>query len=399
VLAFLVDAWMVARDDLRWWPVTRHPPPAFSVGRPLPVTYRWQNPATRRVIMRVREEIPALLEGPAERSLVLPARGSLTESVSVIPIRRGRAAAGRLHLRVLGPLGLCWRQGRRELPWPVLVYPNLREAALRALPSATQRRREAGFRNLRRIGEGRMFESLREWVPGDDTRAIDWKATGRRGKLIARQYEVERRQQVMIVVDAGRMLTALVGGRARLEYAVDAALELAHAASAHDDNVGLLVFADEILSYLPPTRGRRALRLVLDALAGVEGRLVEPDYPRAFGFLAATNRKRALTVLFTDLIDRTASEALLAQAATLRPRHLPLAVTLRDPSLERLASRRPETQPEAFERAAAEELLAARAAALAELRGHGVLVLDVPPEGAARAVVQQYEQLKRRALV
>jgi uncharacterized protein (DUF58 family) len=400
VLGFVLDAGLVAREDLATWPVRREAPPAFSVGRPLPVGYRWQNPASRRVVLRVREEVPLLLRAAAEeRTMVLPPRGSLAETVVMTPVRRGKGTAGRLHLRVLGPLGLCWRQGRRELPWPVSVYPDLKGATLRALPSQAQRRREAGFRNLRRIGEGRMFESLKEWVPGEDTRSIDWKATGRRGKLMVRQYEVERRQPVVIVVDAGRMLTAEIDGRPRLEYAIEGALELAHAAAAHDDNVGLLVFADRILASVPPTRGRRALRLVMDALAGVEGRLVEPDYPGAFGFLAARNRKRALTVCFTDLIDRTASEALLAQAASLRPRHLPLVVTLRDPSLERLAAARPATLASAFERAAAEELLMARSAALAELRAGGVLVVDVSPDQAARAAVQQYERLKRRAMV
>jgi uncharacterized protein (DUF58 family) len=400
VLAFLVDAQLVARHDLSSWPVVRDPPPAFSVGRTMPVSYRWNNPADRPIILEVREQYPSQLAFPDQARVIrLPARGSFLETLNVDPRRRGKSVAGRLFLRIAGPLGLCLRQGLRELPWKVTVYPDIQRAALRALPSQAQRRREAGFRNLRRIGEGRMFESLKEWVPGEDTRAIDWKASGRRGKLMARQYEVERRQHVMIVLDAGRMLTAEIDGKPRLESAIDAALDLAHAAAEHDDNVGLLAFADAVLTYIPPTRGKRALRVVLDALAGIEGRLVEPDYPAAFAFLAARSRKRGLTVLFTDLIDRTASEAVLAQARTLRPRHLPLAVTLRDPAIERLASARPETSAEAFERAAAEELLEARAGALAELRGHGVLVLDVLPDGAARAVVQQYERFKRRAMV
>ncbi len=270
---------------------------------------------------------------------------------------------------------------------------------MRALPSQTQRRREAGFRNVRRVGEGRLFESLKEWVPGDETRSIDWKATARRGKLMARRYEDERRQHVMILIDAGRMLTAESDGRPRLEAAIDAALDLAHSAVQHDDNVGLLAFADEILEYVPPSRGRRALRQILDALADIEGRLVEPDYPAAFAYLAARNRRRALTVCFTDVIDRTASDALLAQAGTLRPRHLPLAVTLRDPALERSATRHAVTVEDAFDRAAAEDLLEAREAALADLRGRGVLVLDVAPDRAAAEVVAQYEQLKRRAMV
>src|SRR4029079_6057689 len=141
-------------------------------------------------------------------------------------------------------------------------------------------------------------------------------------------------------------------------------LHLAHAAVEHDDNIGLLVFADTIQRYLPPARGRRALRGVLEGLAATEGRLAESDYPAAFRYLAARSRKRALTVLFTDVIDRTASEALVALAATLRPRHLPLAVTLRDPALERAATTRPAGLQAAFERAAGEELMQARDEAL-----------------------------------
>ena len=395
----LAEIGRLSRLDLADLNVQREAPAAFSVGRPLPVAYRWRNPLPRPLLLRVREELPAPLTALGERVLTLPAGGELREEVLVHPARRGKAVAGRLHLRALGGLGLAWRQGKLELRWAATVYPSLRESGVRPLPAQAQRRREAGFRNIRRIGEGRAFESLREWVPGEDTRTIDWKATARRGKLIARQYEEERRQQVILVLDAGRLLTAESDGRSRLDAAVDAALALAQAAVSHDDNLGLMVFADEVLQFVPPARGRRALRAVLDALAAVEGRLVEPNYPAAFSYLAARNRKRALTVLFTDVIDRTASEALVAQAGSLRPRHLPLAVTLRDRSLERLALARPADPEAAYERAAAEELLQAREEALAELRGRGVLVLDVPPEGAARAVVAQYERLKRRGQV
>jgi uncharacterized protein (DUF58 family) len=334
-----------------------------------------------------------------ERRVELGPGATLREEVQLNPVHRGKGAGGRLHLRILGPWGLVWRQTRRELPWQATVYPNLVGASLRSLPTQAQRRREAGFRNVRRLGEGRLFESLKEWVPGEDTRTIDWKATARRGKVMARQYEDERRQQVLLVIDAGRMLTAEVDGRARLESVVEAALHLAHSAQEHDDNIGLMVFADEVQQFIPPARGRRALRAVLDALASIQGKLVEPNYPAAFAYLAARNRKRALTVLFTDVIDRTASEALVAQVGTLRPRHLPLAVALRDPALERLATVRPSSTSQAFERAAAEELLQSREEALAEMRSRGVLVLDVPPAGASTAVVEQYNRLKRRGVL
>lgn len=334
-----------------------------------------------------------------ERVVTLPPDTTCLESVSMRPMRRGKASGGRMDLRVLGSLGLAWRQLRVDVPWQTTVYPTLVGASVRSLPTASQRRREAGLRNVRRIGEGRMFESLKEWVPGEDIRTIDWKATARRGKVMSRQYEDERRQHVLMVIDAGRLLTAEVDGRPRLESVVEAALQLAHSAIGHDDNIGLMVFTDEVTHFSAPARGRRALRSVLDVLASLEGKLVEPNYPAAFAYLAARNRKRALTVLFTDVIDRTASEAFVAQVGTLRPRHLPLAVTLRDPALERLALGRPIDLNGAYARAAAEELLRVREEALGEMRRRGVLVLDVLPNSAAKALVDQYALLKRRALL
>jgi len=401
VIAAVIDGWRLSALDPATIGIVREAPPAFSVGRALPVTYRWTNPLRRRLVLVVREVFPPELrpEQGIERRLQIEAGKPLRDEVHLTPTHRGKGAGGRLHLRILGPWGLVWRQVRREVPWQATVYPNLIGASLRSLPTQAQRRREAGFRNVRRLGEGRLFESLKEWVPGEDTRNIDWKATARRGKVMARQYEDERRQQVLIVIDAGRMLTAEVDGRARLESVVEAALHLAHSAEEHDDNIGLMVFADEVQQFIAPARGRRALRAVVDALASIKGKLVEPNYPAAFAYLATRNRKRALTVLFTDVIDRTASEALVAQIGTLRPRHLPLAVALRDPALERLATVRPATTGAAFERAAAEELLQSREEALAEMRNRGVLVLDVPPAGASAAVVEQYNRLKRRGVL
>jgi uncharacterized protein (DUF58 family) len=381
--------------------VSREAPAAFAVGRKATVRYRWRHGQARPLVLQVRERLPEPLGGAVTptRSLDVPAGDGLIEDLELVPVHRGSGQGGGLAVRALGPLGLIWRQDTVGLPWSATVYPTAGDGGLRALPLQLARRREAGLRTLRRPGEGRLFEGLREWVPGDDTRIIDWKATARRGKPIARQYEDERRQQVLLVIDAGRMLTAEVNGVPRLEAVISAALQLARAAVAHDDNVGLMVFADTVQRYHAPGRGRRALKAVLEGLARVEGRLAESDYPAAFRHLAAHNRKRALTVLFTDVIDRTASDALVAQAATLRPRHLPLAVTLRDPGLEALASHRPGSTAEAFERAAAEALLGAREAALAEMRARGIMVLDVPPAGAGEAVVARYHQLKRRGLL
>jgi uncharacterized protein (DUF58 family) len=324
----------------------------------------------------------------------------MRETLSVVPLRRGRETSGGFVVDSIGPLGLGRRRSRVDLPWEVIVYPPLVSVRLRASVAQARRRRDAGMKAIRELGEGRLFESLREWVPGDDIRHVDWKATARRRKVITRQYEAERRQHVLLVLDLGRLMTAdIAGGVARLDFVVQAALELAYAAAQHDDNVGIMTFADGVQHFVAPERGRSGVRRVLDVLAVVEPKLVEPDYPGAFRYLAARNRKRALTVLFTDVIDRFASDALVANVASLRPRHVPLAVTLRNPELDAVAALRPVESRDAFRKAAAEELLHAREEALGHMRRAGVLVIDVTPQRAAQAVVSKYLDLKRRGVL
>ena len=392
------DATRAIRPGAGMLGVAREAPPAYSLGHAGEVTYRWINRSRHRAHLWVREVRPDLLGGPQPpRILTIEPESEREDRLTLTPARRGRArGAGGFAIDSHGPLGLGARRTSLGLPWDVVVYPSLVWMRLRASVAQARRRREPGRTPMRRLGEGRLFESLREWVGGDDVRQIDWKATARRRKVIARQYEAERRQQVLLVLDTGRLLTADIAGAARLDFVVQAALELAYAAAQHDDNVGVMAFADGVQHFVPPQRGRAGLRRVLDVLAVVQPTLVEPDYPSAFRYLAVRNRKRALTVLFTDVIDRFASEALVAHVASLRPRHLPLAVTLRNPELDAVAAARPARVEDAFRKAAAEELLRARDEALAHIRRAGVLVLDVAPHRAAQAVVASYLDLKRR---
>ena len=395
LVAVVIDA-ALAPDPKRL-AVKREAPDSFSVGRSVEFRYRWENRSTRNAQLLVREVRPDLLGGVlAPRALRVEAGGSAPDPATATPERRGRETAGWFAVRSRGPLGLGQKQRRVEAPWTVTVYPNLPVSRLKASIAEAARRPEVGLRQARRLGEGSQFESLREWVTGDDTRHIDWKATARRNKVIARQFEEERRQQVLLVLDAGRLLTADVDGEARMEHAVRAALWLAFAAYHHDDNVGVMVIADEIMHYVAPQRGKRGLRQVLDVLAVARPKLVESDYPAAFRYLAIRNRKRALTIFITDVIDRTASEALVVHVGLLRPRHLPLVVTLRNPALDRVADIRAATADDAYRKAAAEELLRARDEAVAQMRRAGAVVVDVHPKRASAAVVEKYLELKRK---
>jgi uncharacterized protein (DUF58 family) len=321
-----------------------------------------------------------------------------TVPLAVRGLARGGHALGRIVLDAVGPLGLA----RRMIRWPaggeVTVIPSLAGVRRYRLLALQQRLREAGARVLRRRGSGTSFAGLREYAQGDDPRHVDWKASARRDTLVTREFTVEQGQTVLIAVDGGRMMTQLAGDRSRFEHALSAALVLADVATRSGDQVGVLVFDDEVRAFVPPARGAAALGKVRDALVLAQARLVEPDYAAAFRTLAARHRRRSLLVLFTDVVDARSSQAILAHTARSAARHLPLVVALRNDALEAAALPGPtQSSEDLYASAAAEELLTARAEALARMRRQGVAVLDVSPERMTAGVVNRYLEVKGRA--
>jgi len=379
--------------------VDRKWPKRISLGATADVSILLESTADRPLRVRVTDDLPPILarEGPDVHEVAVRPGGLERVPYRVRADRRGDAAFGDVHLRVLGPLGLAWRQRRAARADELRVQPGVREVHQFRLLGLRNRLREAGFRAVRQRGEGGSFESLREYVRGDDPRNLDWKATARRGTFIVRQYETERRQNVMIAIDAGRLMTQQVGARERLDHALTAALLLADVAALHGDNVGLLVFADRVQQYLPPSKA--TLARLADALGEVHARVVEPNYPAAFTYLARQLRRRSLLVIFTDVIDASASAALVAHLGRAAERHLPIAVAMRNPDLETAAALPPTDEAAVYRRTAAEELLHARQAALTSMQRSGVLVADTRPQDAVPAVINRYLDVKRRGLL
>ena len=390
-----VDAWVAPRA-LR---VERRAPHRVSLGAEAQVELTVRSAAPRPVRLQVTDDLPPLLsrvDGDVRELTVRPDEAARA-TYRVRADRRGDDAFGDVHLRVAGPLGLAWRQRRIPRADEVRVQPGVAELRRYRLLGLHNRLREAGFRAVRQRGEGGSFESLRGYVRGDDPRTMDWKASARRGQLITRQFQVERRQNVMIAIDAGRLMTQKIGGQERLDYALTAALLLADVASLHGDLVGLLVFSDRVTHYLPPSRA--SLSRMADALGEVHASMVEPNYPAAFTYLAHQLRRRSLLVMFTDIIDARASSALVAHLGRAAERHLPIAVAIRNPELEAAAALSATDEADVYRRAAAEELLQSRAAALASMQRSGVLVADTRPGDAVPSAVNRYLDVKRRGLL
>ena len=380
--------------------LTRQAGPRLAVGEREPVTILVHNQTPSPQTLELRDEAPDGFQAEGRlRTVTLPARGRGQAGYWVTPSARGDFVFPGLALRVPGPLGLVRRQWRLPLTTPVKVYPNFRLAGRMALLSRRAHLLRTGLHSLRRRGEGRAFETLREYVQGDDSRHIDWKATARRRRPIVREYEAERHQSILLMVDAGRMMTAQVGELTKLDCAVNAALLVAQAAVAHGDRVGVLTFAGEVLAYLPPRAGRGQVGRVLDVLQAVQPGLVEPDYAAAFRRLAVGRLQRSLVVVFTDLVDARASASLLRQVAALMPRHVALLIAIADPPLERHARAVPATVEAVYRQAVARELLYERAEALKAITARGGLALDVAPDALNLAAVNRYLEIKRRGIL
>ncbi len=391
---------------------SRHTADKLSVGAENRVTITVRS-RTRFVLrMFVKDDPPAQFRTPQrlQHLVVLPFE---TQQVSyrTMPPARGDYSFGDLHFRGLSCLGLSYWQRTIPARREVAVYPNLAEVARYEELARSGRLRQAGYHPYRRRGMGTEFESLRDYVPDDEFRHIDWKATARRHKPITRQYETERSQSLMIMIDSGRMMAGTAGlpakpaedgqdltatAMSKLDYAINAALMLAYVATERDDRVGLLAFADSVQQFLPPGRGRAQVGRITDALYGLQARLHEPDYGLAFSTLFSRSRKRSLVICFTDLIDKDASARLLSGMASLFPRHLPLLVALRDPDLQAAAGQDPAGPFEAYEKAVAIAAIGDRREALSAITRRGVLVLDTPPQALTVATVNRYLEIKDR---
>jgi uncharacterized protein (DUF58 family) len=373
----------------------------FHIGAETEVRVNVVNATARDVRLRVKDEYPPTmrLAGVREAEMMVVAQTSAALVYELVPPRRGRFEFGRVAVRHLSRWRLAWLTTEAWHAESVKVYPNLRRAREAELKALGAQSLVASHRRTSWRGEGRDFESLREYVPGDELRHISWSATARRGKLTTRQYQIERDQTILIALDAGRLMTARIEDETKFDTGVHAALALMSAAQRGGDNAGIVVFGRRVRAYVPPARGREQVEAVLEALHAVEPELIEPSYTRAFEFIAANCKRRALVVVLTDLVDEEGSRELLASLKLLRPRHLPLVATIGDRDLRAAVRDTPETVRDLFTQSVAEEIMLQREAALRLVERQGGLALDVTAATLAPALLETYVRVKGRGLL
>jgi uncharacterized protein (DUF58 family) len=393
--AVLVDILFIPREPLR---VARKVPPILRQAQPfeveLTLSHRGENSASFQIV----DSPPAAFTGP--RKIIALRLRPGEGAVRVYPLksyRRGSFSFGAVFYRLTGPLGLIQRQGKVELPQDVQVVPDLTGQGSRDLQLALAGASRAGRRRSPFRGEGREFESLREHQHDDDFRSIDWKASAKRGKWISRQYETERDQRLMILLDTGRLMRSRIGEYRKLDYAVNAAVHLAQAALRKGDLVGYSVFSNEPDAYAEPKKGQAQLSRLVRELTPLQPDRFDSDYATAFHQLMRKASRRTLVICFTDLGDPHAAHRLLQAATPLIPRHVPVIVTVSNSEILAVTRSMPSTEFEVYRTVAATEMWNDYQRTLRVLRSRGILTVSVPADELSAATINEYLRIKESA--
>jgi uncharacterized protein (DUF58 family) len=315
------------------------------------------------------------------------------------PAQRGDYAAGMLYLRYRSNIGLAERWAVADLTQTVRIYPTLRTPEENRLYLARHRRIELQMRMRRQRGMGRDFESLRDYLEGDEIRDICWTASARRGSPVTRLYETEKSQAVWLVLDAGRLQGARVGRYTKLDQATAAALALAQIALTSGDRVGLLAYGRDTQQLVLPGRGAAHLRILLDALAQVRPEALEADHLHATATLMHRQSRRSLVLWMTDFAESAMQPEVLDAASHLVRRHLLLFIAISQLEVQRQADTMPQTVDAMFETAAAQELLDRRERLLRRLQERGAMTLETQPESLAGSVLNRYLEVKEQGLL
>ncbi|MEW6378435.1 MAG: DUF58 domain-containing protein [bacterium] len=399
ILFGLID-YLMARTR-KGYVLSRELPPTFTLGQPNPVVLHIENRSSRSLHLKVRDDFPDRCETDFHDQFVfVPPFRQERIRYRVTPGRRGSCEFGDIHFRLTGPLGLALYQGKKESRTLITVYPVLQDIRrLRLLAPFPHSCTSRGVHLLHREGEGREFEKLREYLPDDPFREIDWKATARKQRPITRVYETEHSQTIYLCLDAGRMMSLRIGDLSKFDYALQAAFILAHLAIRQDDRVGMATFSSGLDVFLPAKKGKAQFGCCLRRLNGITPTPAFVDYREFFRQFLLKRERRSLLVIFTDFLDQENCRGLLNGIRIVRTRHLPLIVTIRDREVVALQENYPKDVSDIYCLLAAAEVLTERKILLQTLQRERIQVLEALPEDLPAAIVNRYLEIKRKGML
>lgn len=366
---------------------------SVRLGEPAEVVLTVHNTGRRTLRGVLRDAWPPSAGAATTRHLVAIPPGERRRFTTLLrPTRRGDRHAHRVTIRSVGPLGLAARQSSHEVPWTVRALPPF--TSRRHLPSRLARLRELDGRTAALVrGQGTEFDSLREYVLGDDVRSIDWRATARASDVMVRTWRPERDRQVLLVLDSGRTSAGRVGDAPRLDAAMDAALLLAALASRAGDRVDLLIFDRTVRGEVPGVARSGLLAAMVQAMAPIEPELVETDVRRLVAAVLNRASRRSLVVLLTGLDPAAVDQGLRPALPALTRKHRVVVAAVDDPRVAALAAGRGDSAA-VYQAAAAERARAERRHTALLLERSGVTVVDATPDRLAPDLADTYLALK-----
>jgi uncharacterized protein (DUF58 family) len=374
--------------------VQRLAPGSLPLGVGHDIALRLAHDGGRALSVAIHDHTPAHCEVTGLPQVVaIPAKGWAEIRYRVKPVQRGDAQFGRTELRIDSPLRL-WQTGRSAGEAQLVrVYPNFAELTTFALLATDHRLSQIGMLQRRRRGEGLDFHQLREYREGDSQRQIDWKASARMQRLISRQYQEERDQQVVLMLDCGRRMSARDDALSHFDHAVNAALLLAYVGLRQGDAVGLVTLSGAS-RWMAPRKARSTINVLLNGVYDLHPTLAATDYHRAAVDLMKKLRKRALVVLLSNLRDED-DDTLAPALRLLQTRHLVLFASLRESILGRALATRVDTFDRALTHAATADYLHSRDRIFRGLERGGAVCVDTEPEKLPMALVNRYLDIKR----
>ena len=402
LLAVVVVVDMSLAANTRRLQFTRSGDTAARLGQVVRAELTIENAGRRRFRGQVRDAWPpSARASPRTHSLDMPVGQRVRVDTVLRPVRRGDQSSALVTARSIGPLGLAGRQSSHRVPWQIRILPPF--LSRKHLPSRLAKLRELdGMIPVLIRGQGTEFDSLREYVIGDDARSIDWRATARRADVVVRTWRPERDRRVVIVLDTGRTSAGRVGvdptaadpgGWPRLDWSMDAALLLAALASRAGDHVDFLAHDRVSRAGVFNATRTELLAQLVGAMAPLQPALVESDATAIVAAVQRRVRRRALVVLMTDLNASALDEGLMTVLPQLSAKHQVLVAAVADPRVDRLAAGRADAA-QVYDAAAAERARNDRRSIAARLRRHGVDVVDAPPEELAPALADHYLAMK-----
>jgi uncharacterized protein (DUF58 family) len=341
-------------------------------------------------------EMPGLLEIPFESA------GTVRTEIPLLPRRRGTVPLSMLWLRWTGPYGLIRIQVKQALEVKLKVVPNIR--AVRAAAIALMRQDASfGIKDQRELGDGSEFDALRDYQPGFDRRAIDWKHSARHRRLVCKEFRSERNHQIILALDTGHLMREPIGGVPRLDHAINAALLLSYASLKGGDRVGLYGFDARVRMRAEPLGGVDRFPRLQRMTAELDYAAEETNFTLGLTLLAQQLQRRSLIVLFTDFVDTVTAELMIENLGRLSNRHLILFVTLQDPELRSLVDAAPDSIPGSMESVArsvvADELRKERLVVFEKLRRLGVQCLEAPYNRVGTDLINRYLAIKQREMI